>query len=113
MTGVATFSTWGLICLCNIRSRRALQSQGFSIDVPSFKAPWYPYVAYFGLIGNIFFIFFQGWTSFAPWDINAFFMNYIVIILFIVLVLGHKVTTKSSWVGLRYADIVSEDVPCH
>ncbi|KAH0365124.1 amino acid permease-like protein, partial [Aureobasidium melanogenum] len=108
MTGVATFITWCLICLCQIRLRRALQLQGFSIDVLPFKAPWYPYVAYFGLIGNIFFIFFQGWTSFAPWDIHAFFMNYVVIILFIVLVLGHKVTTKSSWVRLKDADIVSE-----
>lgn len=64
ITGVATFITWGCICWCHIRFRKALQLQGISLDELPFRAALYPYGAWFGLLGNLFFIFFQGWTCF-------------------------------------------------
>lgn len=105
MTGVATFITWGLICLCHIRMRRALKLQGVSVDTLPFQAPGSPYVAYVGLVGNVFFVFFQGWTSFAPWDVQEFFMNYVIILAFIILAVGYKYWKKTKFVDLATADI--------
>ncbi|KAL0944742.1 amino acid permease [Colletotrichum truncatum] len=105
MTGVATFITWGLISLNHIRLRMALAAQNISADVLPFQAPAWKFCAYLGLIGNAFFIFFQGWTSFAPWDVEAFFQNYIVVLLFIILTVGFKTVKKTKLVRLKEIDL--------
>lgn len=65
------------------------------------------WIAWCGLAGNVFFVFFQGWTSFVPWDIERFFMNYIVVIIFLVLGIAWKVYHKTRFVRSREADLVS------
>ncbi|KAF6804159.1 amino acid permease [Colletotrichum musicola] len=105
MTGVATFITWALISLNHIRLRMALSAQNISADVLPFQAPAWRCCAYLGLAGNTFFIFFQGWTSFAPWDLEAFLQNYIVLLLFVVLTVGWKVAKKTKFVNLKEIDL--------
>ncbi|RSL48783.1 hypothetical protein CEP53_009423 [Fusarium sp. AF-6] len=107
MTGVATFITWGLISLNHIRFRMALRAQNIPIDVLSFRAPAWRFCAYLGVGGNLFFAFFQGWTSFAPWDVEAFFMNYVIILVFIILAVGWKFTHKTKFVTLKSIDFSS------
>ncbi|KAM5363531.1 hypothetical protein ACJZ2D_011974 [Fusarium nematophilum] len=104
MTGVATFITWALISLNHIRLRKALAAQNISPDVLPFRAPAWRFCAYLGLAGNTFFVFFQGWTAFAPWDVEAFFMNYIIVLVFIILAVGWKVTHKTKLVALKSVD---------
>ncbi|KAF5012158.1 hypothetical protein FDECE_1807 [Fusarium decemcellulare] len=104
MTGVATFITWGLISLNHIRFRMALKAQNISTDVLPFQAPAWKFCAYLGLAGNVFFVFFQGWTSFAPWDVEAFFMNYIIVLVFFILAIGWKITHKTKFVTLKSVD---------
>ncbi|KAF6825634.1 amino acid permease [Colletotrichum plurivorum] len=105
MTGVATFITWALISLNHIRLRMALSAQNIRADVLPFQAPAWRFCAYLGLAGNTFFIFFQGWTSFAPWDLEVFLQNYIVLMLFVVLTVGWKVAKKTKFVNLKEIDL--------
>ncbi|KAI9172813.1 amino-acid permease [Paramyrothecium foliicola] len=123
MTGVATFITCkfftqldldicltgivagACICCAQIRFRRALHQQDVSEDILPFKAN--QYVAWFGLIANMLFVVFQGWTSFAPWDLEAFFQNYIMLFIFLVLYGGWKFYHKTEWVNPKMADLIS------
>ncbi|GFZ48499.1 hypothetical protein JCM24511_06247 [Saitozyma sp. JCM 24511] len=108
ITGVATFITWGCICWCHIRFRKALQLQGISLDELPFRAALYPYGAWFGLLGNLFFIFFQGWTCFlSPFSVSDFFMNYMMIPVFALMYLGWKFWKKTKWVDLATCDLVT------
>ncbi|CAI7595362.1 unnamed protein product [Penicillium bialowiezense] len=86
MTGVATFITWATICLCHIRVRKAMRLQNVSPSVLPYRT---------------------GWTSFAPWDVQNFFMNYIIVIVFIVLGASWKIAHKTSWVNLETANLVT------
>ncbi|KAF4490010.1 General amino acid permease AGP3 [Colletotrichum fructicola Nara gc5] len=113
ITGVATFITWGLISLNHIRLRMALAAQNISADVLPFQAPAWRFCAYLGLAGNVFFIFFQGWTSFAPWDVEAFFQNYVVVLLFIILAVGWKFAKKTKFVNLKEIDLGSARMVIH
>lgn len=94
------------MCLSQIRLRQALAKQGVSTDMLPWKirSQW---IAWFGLTGNVFFVFFQGWTSFVPWDIEKFFMNYIVVIIFLILAVGWKLHHKTRFVRSKEADLVS------
>lgn len=122
MTGVSTFITCksffpflpnlltsickgGFICLCQIRMRAAMKKQNVDPDILPFRAPGWPYVPWIGLVGNAFFVFFQGWTSFAPWDVQSFVQNYIVVLLFLILGFGWKVYHKTTIVQLGRADL--------
>lgn len=87
--------------------RQAIITQGLSDSILPFKTRHYPYCAWIGFIGNIFFIFFQGWTSFAPWDVKSFFMNYVVIIVFLFLFVAWKLYHKTQWVRLEECDLSS------
>ncbi|KAM0229000.1 hypothetical protein ACHAPO_010275 [Fusarium lateritium] len=105
MTGVATFITWACICAAQIRFRQALHQQGMSEEVLPFKVN--KWVSWFGLVTNLFFIIFQGWTAFAPWDIEAFFQNYVILLAFVILYLSWKFYHKTEWVNPKMADLIS------
>ncbi|WWD07006.1 hypothetical protein V865_005103 [Kwoniella europaea PYCC6329] len=108
ITGVATFITWGGICLAHLRFRKALSLQGVSLEELPFKAAFYPYGAWIGLCGNLFFIFFQGWTAFlSPFSVEDFFKNYVMIPVFVIMYLGYKFWNKTKWVDLATADLVT------
>jgi amino acid transporter len=80
--------------------------QKLPVSVLPFQAALWPYGAYLGFWGSLFFIFFQGWTAFAPWDTSSFFMNYVVMILFAVLTVGWKLWHKTKWVNLEEVDLL-------
>ncbi|KAI8312167.1 General amino acid permease [Colletotrichum sp. SAR11_59] len=103
----------GLISLNHIRLRMALAAQNISADVLPFQAPAWRFCACLGLAGNVFFIFFQGWTSFAPWDVEVFFQNYVVVLLFIILVVGWKVAKKTKFVNLKEIDLGTARMMIH
>ncbi|KAF4979777.1 hypothetical protein FZEAL_4081 [Fusarium zealandicum] len=105
MTGVATFLTWTCICLSQIRFRQVMHQQGVSEQVLSFKTS--RWVSWFGLCANLFFVVFQGWTSFAPWNVESFFMNYVIIIVFVLLYAGWKIRHKTRLVNPKEADLLS------
>lgn len=96
-----------MICFCHIRLRRAMASQKIPDSELPFRGFLWPYGTYIGFGGSIFFIIFQGWTSFVPWDTKSFFMNYIVLILFFILTIGWKLWHRTKWVKVEEADMLS------
>ncbi|SDA03329.1 BZ3500_MvSof-1268-A1-R1_Chr7-1g09380 [Microbotryum saponariae] len=50
LSGLSTLFTWGSICLCHIRFRRAWKVQGHSVEELPFKAAGGVYGSWFGLI---------------------------------------------------------------
>ncbi|CAF3436805.1 unnamed protein product [Rotaria sp. Silwood1] len=106
LSGVSTFIVWAVIALVHIQFRRGLKAQGVSANNLPFKAIWYPYGAYFGLVASVFLIFFQGYTSLLqPFDPVAFVVSYILIPVFLILFFGYKFWKKTRWVQASEMDI--------
>ncbi|KAF8855414.1 putative arginine permease [Acephala macrosclerotiorum] len=107
ITGVAGFITWACINGCHIAFMRALKARSIARDALPFKAFWQPYFAWYGLFFNILIILTQGFTAFIPWSVKDFFINYVSVILFVVLYLGHKLVRRTSFVKSVEADITT------
>ncbi|KAL8690682.1 MAG: hypothetical protein Q9218_003927 [Villophora microphyllina] len=106
LSGVATFIVWGTIGVVHIRFRQGLRAQGQSIDSLPFKAMWYPYGTYFTLAANIFLVLFQGYTAFLnPFSSTDFVINYILLPVFVILLVGYKLWKKTKWVKAFEMDI--------
>jgi amino acid transporter len=71
-----------------------------------FKAWLYPWGTYFAVALNIFLVFFQGYTAFLnPFSADDFVINYILLPVFALFVLGYKFWHKTKWVKLEEMDI--------
>ncbi|GES58626.1 amino acid permease [Aspergillus terreus] len=106
LSGVATFIVWAAICLAHIRFRQALVVQGDDPTRLPYRATLYPWGTYFALGANIFLIFFQGYTAFLnPFSVDDFVINYILLPVFVMFVLGYKIWHKTKIVKLHEMDI--------
>jgi amino acid transporter len=105
ITAVAGFITWACINWCHIAFMRALRARGTSRDTLPYKAPWQPWLSYYGLFFNVLIILTQGFTAFLPWDTKNFFIAYISVIIFVALWIGHKAVTRSRFVRPEEADL--------
>ena len=90
LSGVSTFLVWGSISFMHIRFRRGWTAQHRSVGDLPYRAAFYPWVAYFGLVANIFLALVQGWTSLSPFDAANFVDAYILLPLFALIYLGGK-----------------------
>lgn len=100
LLGVAVFVVWGAVCFLHIRFRKAWALQGRNIDDLPFKALWYPGLAWFGLLANIFLGLIQGWSYFVPFDAANFVDAYILLPFFVVLFTFLKLINKTKFVRL-------------
>lgn len=67
---------------------------------------WYPYGTYAALVANIFLIFFQGYTAFLnPFSASNFVINYILLPVFVMLLVGYKYWRNTKLVKLEEMDI--------
>ena len=90
----------------HIRFRAGLKAQNQSLDELPFKAMWYPYGTYAALAANVFLVFFQGYTAFLnPFSASSFVINYILLPVFIILLLGYKFWRGTKWVKAEEMDI--------
>ncbi|KAJ3548930.1 hypothetical protein NM208_g770 [Fusarium decemcellulare] len=107
ITSVAGFIAWGIINLCHIRFMKALSFHGISrADLP-YMAPFQPYLSWYGLFFSALIILTSGFEVFIKWDTSKFFTNYISLILFVVLVIGHKLLFRTKIVPIRDMDLVT------
>ncbi len=96
----------GTIATVHIRFRKGLAAQGQSVDTLPFKAMWYPYGTYFALAANVFLVFFQGYTAFLnPFSAKDFVVNYILLPVFVLLLVGYKLLKKTKLVKVEEMDI--------
>ncbi|KAB8070576.1 amino acid permease-domain-containing protein [Aspergillus leporis] len=106
LAGVATFVVWAVICVAHIRFRKAMVVQGDDPSRLPFRAALYPYGTYFALVATIFLVFFQGYTAFLnPFSVEDFIINYILLPVFVMLVVGYKIWNKTKIVKLEEMDI--------
>lgn len=86
---------------------RALKARGQSRDTLPYKAFWQPWFSWYGITFNIIIILTQGFEAFAPWSTKTFFVDYISLILFVVLYVGHKVIFRTKFINPLDADLDS------
>lgn len=95
LSGVSAFLVWGSISFIHIRFRRAWAVQQRSLSELPYRAMWYPYTAWFGLLACIFLAFVQGWTTLSPFNAGNFVDAYILLPLFGII----YVVCKLYWRG--------------
>ncbi|KAK2766258.1 hypothetical protein FQN54_007775 [Arachnomyces sp. PD_36] len=105
ISSIAGFISWTCINICHVRFMQALAAQNTDRDTLPYKAPWQPYLSYYGLFFNLLIIITQGFTAFLPWNTADFFVAYISVILFFVLYVPHKIWTRSRLVNLADVDL--------
>ncbi|RJE21679.1 hypothetical protein PHISCL_05980 [Aspergillus sclerotialis] len=105
-SGVATFIVWSVIGIAHIRFRRALAAQGQDASTLPYRATWYPWGTYLSLAGNIFLVFFQGYTAFLnPFSASDFVINYILLAVFVLFLVVWKLWHRTKFVKLEDMDI--------
>lgn len=106
IAGLAGFITWTSLNVCHLAFMRALKAHGISRDILPYKAIWQPYFSWYGLFFNVIITITQGFTAFVPkFSVTNFFINYLSLILFAVLYIGHKVFFRTRFVKPHEADI--------
>ncbi|EDK40192.2 hypothetical protein PGUG_04290 [Meyerozyma guilliermondii ATCC 6260] len=105
LSGVAVFVVWGAVCYLHIRFRKAWKLQGRTTDELPFKALWFPWLAWAGLLANIFLGLIQGWSYFKPFDAANFVDAYILLPFFIILFVFLKIVNKTSFIKLEEIDL--------
>lgn len=97
---------WSVIGIAHIRFRKALVAQGEDPSKLPYQAIFYPYGTYLSLAANVFLIFFQGYTCFLnPFSSTDFVINYILLPVFVLFVIGYKFWNKTRVIKLEDMDI--------
>lgn len=87
---------------------RACKAQGLDRRQFSYYAYFQPYCAYFGLVWMFLIVIFNGYGSFKPPSVTAFFQSYTQQIIIVLLFTFWKVFKKTKFVGPYEADLVWE-----
>ncbi|KAI1071813.1 hypothetical protein LB507_005268 [Fusarium sp. FIESC RH6] len=107
ITSVAGFIAWAIISLCHIRFMKALSLQGISRASLPYVAPLQPYLSWYGLFFSSLIIITSGFEVFIEWNTSKFFTNYISLILFLAMVIGHKLLFRTKTVPLDEMDLIT------
>lgn len=106
IAGLAGYITWTSLIICHIAFMRILRKRNISRNILPYKATWQPYLSYYGLFFNVLITITQGFTAFIPkFSVTDFFINYLSLILFAVLYIGHKIVYRDPFVDPLEADI--------
>ncbi|CAI6782629.1 ANL_collapsed_G0034180.mRNA.1.CDS.1 [Saccharomyces cerevisiae] len=100
LSGLSSLFTWGGICICHIRFRKALAAQGRGLDELSFKSPTGVWGSYWGLFMVIIMFIAQFYVALFPVgdspNAEGFFEAYLSFPLVMVMYIGHKIY-KRNW----------------
>lgn len=114
ISGLSSIFTWGSICLCHIRFRRAWALRGHSPSELPFRSQVGVLGSYFGLILNIAVLVAQFWVGAFPigWKEDTaafvarnFFLKWIGAPIIFVFYLAHKIFYRTSYVRIRDMDV--------
>jgi yeast amino acid transporter len=98
--GAATFVAWAFIRVAHIRMRKASAAHGLDLNDLPYRALWFPYGAWLVLFINIFLVLVSSYTTLIPpFQAVNFVFNYIVLIIFVLLLIFWKLY-KTKWVPL-------------
>jgi yeast amino acid transporter len=105
IVAVAGFISWSLINICHLRFMKVLAQRGISRSELPFVAPLQPYLSWFGLFFNVLIVLTSGFEVFFEWNTSTFFSNYISVIIFIALYIGHKLIMRTKVVPIAEVDV--------
>ncbi|KAI8461462.1 amino acid permease/ SLC12A domain-containing protein [Phakopsora pachyrhizi] len=103
ISAITGLFTWWTILLTYLRFYAGLKYQGINRDQFYFRAPFQPYLSYYGIVMVTLVIIFNGFTVFLKgnWSWSKFIAAYITIPLFICSFLGWKFVKKSKFVKVE------------
>ena len=109
MTSVAGLVTWQAIFFIYFRFLRGMREQGMDRSKLPYRAPLQPYLSYYGFVLTWLILITNGFSVFLKgnWDTATFVTSYIPIILFFILLAGHKVFLRKKWVKYEEMDFVT------
>lgn len=116
ISGLAAIFTWGSICLCHIRFRRAWKQQGRTLDELAFRSQAGVFGSWCGFIFNCLVLVAQFWTGFAPVGyatmsagdrISNFFQGYLAAPIVVIFYVVFKVVKGTSYRRIKDFDLVS------
>ncbi|WYZ39765.1 hypothetical protein EsH8_IV_000106 [Colletotrichum jinshuiense] len=107
VTAVAGFISWSCINICHLRFMAALKAQNISRNILPYTAPLQPYLSWYGLFFNVLIILTNGFTVFIEWNTSDFFTAYVSVILFVVLLVGHKIFNRTMPLKAVDADVTT------
>lgn len=114
MCGLSSLFTWGSICLCHIRFRRAWKLAGYSPAQLPFTSQAGVVGSYAGLIANILVVASQFWTAVSPLvqtDSTSggiaknFFLKVLAVPIVLIFYLGHKMWFRTRILRAKAMDI--------
>lgn len=109
LSGLSSIFTWGSICLCHIRFRRAMNVQHRDLDEIPFKSQVGTIGSWFGLGFNFLVLCFTFWTALFPLgtspNASDFFSSYLAVPVVIVFYVGHKIYARSPIIRAHDMDL--------
>ncbi len=109
ISAVSTLIVWCSINITYLRFYQGLRANGISRDDIPWKAPFQPFLAWFGIAFCSIVAFFNGFDCFFPGNFSAktFLPPYIDIPIFLALFLSYKFTKRTRLVKLSEMDFWS------
>jgi amino acid transporter len=109
LSGLSSIFTWGSICVCHIRFRRALKLQGRNLDEIPFKSTTGIIGSYYGVIFNCLILVAQFWIALFPIggspNAVSFFQSYLAAPVVLVFYIVFKIWKKTPFVHTRDIDL--------
>lgn len=109
ISGLSALFTWGSICLCHIRFRRALAYQGRDTSELAFTSQCGVIGSWFGVTLVVLVLIAQFWLAVWPMgakpNAEAFFESYLSFPVILAFYLGHKIWKKNWKLFIRAKDI--------
>jgi amino acid transporter len=114
ISGLSTIFTWGSICLCHIRFRRAWAARGRSLNEIPFRSQVGVVGSYIGLCMNIAIVIAQFYVGAAPIDVEAktsaeiaanFFLKWVGAPIVLCFYLTHKLYYRTTYVKTQDMDV--------
>jgi amino acid transporter len=107
LTSISGLLSWGVILFTYLRFHYACRKQGVDRNAFAYKAPFQPYLSYWGLTMICLIVFFNGYTVFLSglWDTTDFVMDYIGIPILLVFYGVWKMVKRTKFVSLDEMDL--------
>ena len=106
ISAITGLIAWQVILFTYIRFYHGCKRQGIARDEFPYRAPFQPYMSYFGLVFLSLVVFFNAYTVFLAgnWNTDDFIVGYISLPIFVVFYGGWKLFKRTKFVSLDEMD---------
>ncbi|KAJ5247319.1 General amino-acid permease GAP2 [Penicillium chermesinum] len=116
ISGLSSVFTWGSVCMCHIRFRRAWSLQGHSLNELAFKSAVGVWGSWVGFIFNCLVLVAQFWVGFAPVGyaemsagelVESFFNAYISAPIVLLFYIPYKLWFRTKFIRAKDMDLTT------